>query len=182
MTTLATLEQLLREQADLPPIDRWHPELCGDIDIFIDNDGRWFHEGRPFAREALVRLFASILRREADGRYYLVTPAEKMRIRVEDVPFLAVASDAAGAGTGQTVVFTLNTGRKVLLDATHPLVIRGTADLPRPYLELEHGLAARLSRPVYYTLVDLAAEHQGETGVWSGGAWFPLTPPVAAEQ
>lgn len=179
--TLDGLEQLLRGQSRLPPVERWHPELCGDIDIFIDSDGRWFHEGSPIVRETLTQLFASILRREADGDYYLVTPAEKMRIQVADVPFVAVDAEAGGAGAEQTVIFTLNTGRVVPLDTSHPLVVTGSAEAPRPYLNLEHGLAARLGRPVYYRLVDLAVEEAGAIGLWSCGTWFPLTPSASAD-
>lgn len=178
--TLTELEYLLQGSSQLPPLERWDPELCGEIDIFVDTDGRWFHEGSPIARESLARLFASILRREADGHHYLVTPAEKMRIRVADVSFVVVDAEAVGEGAEQAVVLSLNSGRKVPLDSNHPLIVQGSIEVPRPYVNLEHGLAARLSRPVYYRLVDRAVEAAGEVGLWSCGVWFALTPPETA--
>src|SRR5690606_31438333 len=99
-----------------------------------------------------------------------------MRIRVADVPFVAVDAEAAGVGDDQVIVLTLNTGRRIPLDDTHPLVIRGDRDAPRPYVELENGLAARVGRSLYYRLVELAVERQGEIGLWSCCSWFALAP------
>lgn len=171
------IEALLADQPALPPIERWDPPLSGDIDIVIDREGDWHHEGSRIERQALVNLFASILRREDDGEYYLITPVEKWRIRVEDVPVIAVALERNGEGADQRLLFTLNTGWHIPLDGEHPLVMRGSADSPRPYLTMGRGLAARLARPVYYELVALA-EADGDDGdaawVTSYGERFSL--------
>jgi len=161
----------------LPPVHLWNPPNCGDIDIRIARDGLWFHEGTPIGREALVRLFSTILRRDPDG-YWLVTPVEKMRIRVEDSPFIAVRVDRVG----DDLVFQTNVGDEVVAGPDHAL--RVTTDPvsgePRPYLHVRRGLEARLSRPVFYELVEMAEPRQTEDGpqygVTSNGAWFAVAP------
>lgn len=169
------LEQLLRDQPRRPPLERWQPALSGRMDLRIDVRGDWYHEGGLIKRPALVNLFASVLRREQDGQYYLVTPQEKWQIQVEDAPLLAVAMTAAGDGADRRIVFTLNTGWFVPLDGDHPLRVEMQANgEPRPYLELEHGLSARLTRALFYELVE-RGEWRGETlGIASAGEWFPL--------
>lgn len=174
MTTLAELEALLTAQPGKPPVEKWQPPLSGDIDIHIAGNGDWYHEGGRIERQPLVNLFASILRREADGHYYLVTPVEKWRIQVEDTPLLAVDMEVAGEGAGRKMVFRLNTGEQVLLDTTHPLKVETEDDEPHPVLHLERGLSARLTRALFYRLVDLAEQRGAELGIDSAGSWFSL--------
>lgn len=114
----------------LPPVDQWNPAQCGEIGMEILADGTWRHEGAPITREPLVRMFASILRKDADGATYLVTPAEKIRVRVEDAPFTAIRADRAGEGRDQTIVFTTNVGDVVALDAAHRLRMTHGAEAP----------------------------------------------------
>lgn len=157
----------------LPPVHLWHPERCGEIDIRIRRDGSWWHEERPITRAALVRLFSTVLRRDPDG-YYLVTPVEMLKITVEDAPFVAVAMSRCG----EDLVFTTNVGDEVAAGAETP--IRIAVDLqsgePAPYVEVRRGLEARLARPVFYELVEMAEQRGDALGVSSGGAWFGLGP------
>ena len=153
----------------LPPVHLWQPERTGAIDIRIDGAGQWYHEGGRIRRQPLVDLFAGILRRENDD-YYLVTPAEKLKIAVEDAPFVAIDLDVRGAGQEAELLFTTNVGDYVLADTAHPLNVRDG----RPYLEVRDGLEALLSRPVYYRLVEHALEEDGRLAVYSAGARFEL--------
>lgn len=161
----------------LPPVHLWHPAHCGEIDIRIARDGRWFHEGSPIGREALVRLFSTVLRLDPDG-YHLVTPGEKLRIVVEDAPFIAVRVDRIGGA----LRFLTNVGDEVEagLDNSLRVNIDPGTDEPAPYLHVRRGLEARLSRPVFYELVEIAETREGaagpQLGVWSNGAWFSLGP------
>ncbi|HEX3881486.1 MAG TPA: DUF1285 domain-containing protein [Stellaceae bacterium] len=160
-------------------------EGCGEFDIRIAHDGTWFYQGSPIQRLPLVKLFASVLRREG-GDYLLVTPVERGRIVVEDVPFIAVAMDAAGQGKTQTLSFTTNLDEIVPAGPEHPLRVETAEDgEPSPYILVRPGLEARLARPVFYELVDLAAEEEvdGERqfGVWSGGMFFCLGDPGEEE-
>ncbi|SDK20461.1 DUF1285 domain-containing protein [Microbulbifer yueqingensis] len=157
------LQQLQEEFRGYPPVGDWHPELCGDMDLVIRKDGSWVHEGTPIQRKPLVKLFASILRREGDD-YFLVTPVEKWRIRVEDVPFLATQV-ARGTDQGEEkLLFTTSTGDIVPLDSDRAWELRpfGRPSQPVPYIEVRDGLFARVSRDVYYELVGWAAS--GEQG------------------
>jgi len=154
----------------LPPVHLWNPPLSGDIDILIRKDGAWLHEGGIIGREALVRLFSRILRREGDETF-LVTPVEKWRIRVEDAPFTAVRVDRVG----DDLSFLTNVGDEVVAGPDHPIRVQAAADgAPRPYLGVRGGLEALITRPVFYELANLAEERAGELGVQSGGAWFPI--------
>lgn len=158
-----------------PPVDQWHPEHCGHSHMRIAADGRWWHEGRPIQRIALVHLFASILRREEDGRYVLVTPAEKLDIDVEDLPFLAVELRSEGEGRDRTLLFRTTDGTLVRADAEHAIDLDSLAEPPAPQLQVRGRLAARIARPVYYELVELAlAEAADPPGLWSAGHFFPL--------
>ncbi len=157
----------------LPPVEHWHPERCGDSEMRIARDGSWYHQGAPIQRPEMVRLFASILRREPDGGYVLVTPAEKLDIAVEDAPFVAVALSTEGEGPARRLAFRLNTGEPVVAGPDHPLRIEAHADGPRPYVQVRPGLDARIARPVYYELAEIALGEDG-TGLWSDGAFFPL--------
>ena len=154
---------------DSPPLQRWHPPLSGDIAIRINREGQWIHEGDPIRRDSLVRLFASILRREEDGEYYLVTPGEKWRIEVELHPLIVTDVDL-GEGV---VTLTLNTGKTLEVGARHPLFLEPVVgDIAA--VTLWHGLAALFSRAAWYRLIELAEERDGVTGVESNGVWYPL--------
>ena len=171
--SLAEIAQLAAD-AKLPPVDRWNPSHCGHSGMRIARDGTWFHEGSPIGRAAMVRLFSTILRREPDGGYVLVTPVEKLDIDVEDAPFTAVEMRSEGEGRDARLAFRLNTGDLVTADAGHPLRFETDGDGLRPYLLVRPGLEALVARPVYYELADRALEAEGEPGVWSGGAFFSL--------
>ena len=155
------------------------PAECGDLDMRIARDGTWFYRGSPILRPALVKLFASVLRREADGGYWLVTPAERGRIEVEDVPFVAVALSAAGQGPDQQITLRTNLDEIVTAGRDHPLRVETAADgAPAPYILVRDGIEARLLRPVFYDLVELGRDEEiagiRQYGVWSGGVFFRL--------
>ena len=178
---LASLQREASLGRTLPPVDKWHPAHCGDIDIRIGRDGQWFHQGTPIGRKELVRLFSTILRKDPDG-YVLVTPAEKMRIIVEDAPFLAVLLDVEGFGRAQKLSFMTNVGDQTIAGAANPIRVetnRATGE-PAPYVHVRKGLEARIARAVFYQLADLAVpgegEHAGFSGVWSDGVFFRLGP------
>ncbi|WP_421700254.1 DUF1285 domain-containing protein [Ancylobacter sp.] len=186
--TSARIDDLVRALGNspaqaLPPVERWNPPDCGEIDIVIDREGGWYHEGRPIRRPALVRLFASVLRREGE-RHVLVTPVEKLGIRVEDAPFLAVAMavEPEGAGEGAPrLVFRTNLDDVVACDRDHPLRVDIRADgEPRPYVYIRRGLWARLTRAVFLDLAERAearvVDGRRVFGVASGGAFFALAP------
>lgn len=161
-------------------VGRGPPRDCGDFDIHIDKDGSWFYRGTPIKRAALVRLFSTVLQREADGTYWLITPAERGRITVADAPFIGVELLRSGAGPGQELSLRTNLDDIVAIDGEHRLRIAtdpATGE-PRPYVLVRNLLEARLARPVFYELVDLGCEERvgDETlfGVWSRGIFFPL--------
>lgn len=178
----SSLEQLLaalKRQASSgdkspPSVDRWNPAHCGDIGMEILADGTWKHEGTRITRESLVRLFASILRKDEDGQTYLVTPAEKIVVKVEDAPFVAIRADRVGEGRDQTIVFTTNVGDVVQAGEAHRLRVAFSDGAPRPYLHVRGRLEARVLRAPFYELVDWAEPRDGKLGVWSGGVWFEL--------
>ena len=150
----------------------------------IARDGSWLYRGSPISRLALVKLFASVLRREADGGYWLVTPAERGRIEVEDAPFLAVAMTVEGEGRDQALIFRTNLDEFVTAGPGNPLRVETAANgEPRPYILVRDGLEARLARPVFYELVDRAAEEEVagvvQFGVWSQRVFFRLGDPRA---
>lgn len=176
--SLADVARLVAERR-LPPVDQWNPDHCGDSEMRIASDGTWFHQGSPIGRKEMVRLFSTILRREPDGSYVLVTPVEKLSIEVEDAPFLAVEVQSEGEGKGRRLAFRLNTGDLVMADGDHALSVRGTAEEPRPYIHVRGGLEALVARPVFYELAGYAIEeqeHGGSLGIWSSGSFFPLEP------
>jgi hypothetical protein len=165
----------LAEEKRLPPVERWNPEHCGDSAMRIARDGTWYHEGSPIGRPAMVRLFSTILRREPDGRHVLVTPVEKLDIAVEDAAFVAVEVKSDGAGPERRLAFRLNIGDVVVAGPDHPIVFRAGEDGPLPYLAVRGGLEARIARPVYYELAELAlAEGAEPPGLWSDGAFFAM--------
>lgn len=163
------------------PVEQWHPPHCGHSGMAIDAEGRWLHEGRPIPRPTLVRLFARLLRREADGRHVLVTPAEMLDIDVADAPLIATEWRSAGEGRDRRLDLRIGvTGDWIAADAAHPIRVESGATGPRPYLDLDAGLRARLARPVYYALADLAlTEAADPPGLWSHGAFFPLAEDAA---
>lgn len=169
---LETLLVGIEPQGEIPPVDRWHPERRGEMDLTIAADGRWIHEGGVIRRPRLVRLLSTILCREADGEHYLVTPAEKQRIRVEDRAFVIVDADRDDAGDWW---LTTNVGDRVRLDEHRRLTVTAT---PRgeavPEVPVRFGLAARLGRNVFYRLAEAAERRGDELGLQSGGAWQPL--------
>jgi hypothetical protein len=165
----------LAEERKLPPVELWQPTHCGDSAMRIARDGTWFHEGSPIGRAAMVRLFSTILRREPDGGFVLVTPVEKLDIVVEDAPFVAVELKSEGEGEGRTLAFRLNTGDMVVAGADHPLRFDAQESGPHPYLLVRGGLEALVGRPVYYELAAIALdEGAAPAGVWSDGAFFAL--------
>lgn len=163
-----------------PPVHLWNPPFCGEIDMRIGRDGAWHYLGSPINRPAMVRLFANILRREPDGSYVLVTPAEKCRIRVDDAPFTAVEMVTSGTGDDRLIAFRTNVDDVVPLDSEHPLRVPVHAETgePSPYLLVRDRLEALITRPVFYQLVDVAEERRQEgrtvLGVRSAGEFFIL--------
>lgn len=168
----------------LPPVESWHPEHCGRIDIRIAADGTWFHEGSAIRRPALVKLFSTILRKEPDGSTVLVTPAERMTITVEDAPFVAVEMAVDGEGEDRSIGFRTNVDDLVPLDDEHPMRFEQDRDGGlKPYLLVRGGLWALLTRALTYDVVDLAEEReidgQAWLGVAAGGRFHPIAPSEA---
>ena len=158
---------------DTPPLHLWHPELSGDIAIQITADGKWYHEGTEIARQSIVRLFASILRREDDGEYYLVTPGEKWRIQVDLHPLLVTDVCWGQGDKRQTLLATLNTGKVFDIDAQHRLFLEPRLENIAA-IELPHGLSALFSRNAWYRLVEMAEHRQHQVVVVSGGQSYIL--------
>ena len=173
--TSLSLSELARRQdlTRLPPVESWNPAHCGDSDMRIARDGTWYHQGSPISRLAMVRLFSTILRREPDGGYVLVTPAEKLDIAVDDAPFVATEMKREGDGNAARIAFRLNTGDIVIAGADHPLRFDDHEDGPRPYLRVRAGLDALIVRPVYYELAEVALGEE-PAGVWSDGTFFAI--------
>ena len=165
------------ETRSLPPVETWNPPFCGDIDMEIRRDGTWFYEGTPIGRPGLVKLFASILIREEDN-YFLVTPVEKVGIRVQDAPFIAVDFEASGEGEAQRLTFTTNLEDISVAGSDAPLRFVRDPDTgePSPYVRVRRNLEALIDRKSFYRLVDLGVHHEGWFGVWSGGAFFGIIP------
>ncbi len=158
------------------PVEQWNPPYCGDIGLAIRADGSWTYQGSPIGRQGLVKLFASILRKDEDGRTYLVTPVEKVDCHVADAPFLAVDMTVTGEGEGQVLTFRTNVDDLVMVDAAHPLRFveqAGSGGL-KPYVRVRGRLDALVTRAVYADLVALAVEQEGVAGIWSGGCFWPL--------
>lgn len=176
-TDLAEVARLLAARK-LPPVDKWHPTHCGDSDMRIARDGTWFHAGTPIGRPALVKLFSTILRREADGSFVLVTPVEKLDIAVEDAPFVAVELTSEGEGADRRLGFRLNTDDYVIAGPDNVLRVETAEDgTPRPYIHVRAGLEALVGRAVFYEMVELAlAEGASPPGLWSQGRFFALAP------
>ncbi len=166
--SLAELADLVAARK-LPPVDQWDPQVTSDSLMTIKADGRWFHDGGEVRRPAMIRAFASLLRRDSDGRHWLVTPHDKQSVTVEDAAFIAVDVTAPPGA----LVFRLNTDDTVIAGAEHPLIARGPADTPALYLAVRHGTEARLNRSTWLQLVELAGS---DLTVSSQGATFSLVP------
>lgn len=172
MNSLSGFYRDYGEQPDRPlPVAQWHPPFCGDINMRIAFDGTWFYNGTPVERPNMVRLFSRILRREQD-RYFLVTPAEKVGIRVEDAPFIATGMTVAGG----KLIFDTNVGDSVPADSHHPLRFQSDADGFKPYVHVRDGLEARLSRQLAQDLANLAEVEAGWLGIRSADCFFPILP------
>ena len=173
--TDSLFEQLLELQNArvAPPVSSWRPERIGTIDIRIARDGTWYHEGGPIKRKNMVKLFASVMRKDPDG-YCLVTPVEKLLIEVEEAPFMAIDMDIKGSGSASEILFTTNVDDYVLVDEKHPIRVDEINDEPRPYVRVRDGLDALMTRAVFYRLVDLALDEGQELVVYSCGERFSL--------
>jgi hypothetical protein len=159
-----------------PPVHLWNPPFCGAIDMRIAADGTWYYLNSPIGRKPLVKLFSSVLRRESDGSYCLVTPVEKCAITVDDAPFLAVRMEIAGAGEDQVIHFETNVEDTVTVDAQHPLRFQPEAVTGglKPYVMVRSGLEALVARSLFYDLVAAGTTRAGWFGVWSSGRFFAM--------
>ncbi len=162
----------------LPPVENWNPPFCGDLDMRIARDGTWFYLGTPIGRPGLVKLFSSILRKDGED-YFLVTPVEKVGIKVDDVPFVAIDFEPRGRGDEQILTFETHVGDVVQAGAENPIrVAYDDHGEPAPYVLVRRNLEALIDRKSFYRLVELGAHHDhgGESwfGLWSGGAFFPI--------
>ncbi len=169
-----------------PPVERWNPPYCGDLDMRIAADGTWFYLGTPIGRPALVRLFASVLKREGD-RHYLVTPVEKVGITVDDAPFMAVELEVEQRGPEQSLIFRTNVDDVVRCNTDHPLRFEPEEHTGgiKPYLYVRRELWAKVTRALFFDLVELGEvrEQDGTRlfGVRSSGVFFPIAPETALE-
>ena len=173
---LAGLKDIQGEGKGLPPVHLWNPPFCGDIDMRIAGDGTWFYMNSPIGRKPLFTLFARVLRKDDDGKYYLVTPVEKCGIKVDDAPFVAIRMTVSGIGAGQVIAFETNVDDHVSVNAEHPLRFvneAGTGGL-KPYVLVRANLEALVSRALYYDLVALGTVEGEWFGVWSGARFFPM--------
>lgn len=164
------------------PVDKWEPDFCGDIDMRIARDGTWYYMGSPIGRVAMVQMFASVLRRDADGKYYLVTPVEKIGITVDDAPFTAIEMKVENKGRDQILSFRTNVDDWVTVDAGHPLRLTLTPQTqePSPYVLVRGRLEALINRAVFYDLVELCSDEvidgTSQFGVWSSGQFYVFMP------
>jgi len=166
---MTELEKVARK--DLPPVALWQPEVEKDIDMEVLPDGTWNYMGTPILRRRLIHLFASVLRKEGDD-YFLVTPLEKCRIRVLDVPFQIILMNVIGEGTLQSLEITTDMGETVVVDSEHPLRMVHRNDESIPYVMIRAGMEGRMNRNVYYQLAGLLTDREGELGVWSRNHFF----------
>lgn len=181
----ALISRATRAGKGLPPVERWNPEFCGDLDMEIKADGTWFYLGTPIGRMPLVQLFSTVLRKDADGKTYLVTPVERVGIRVVDAPFVAVEMNISGSGDGQVITFRTNVGDVVEAGPDHPMrfVDEDETGGLKPYVLVRGRLEALVARPVMYELVEHGEEIEidGRTmfAVRSKGQVYPI---MAAEK
>ena len=178
----ALIGRAARAGKGLPPVERWNPDFCGDLDMEIRADGTWFYLGTPIGRMPLVQLFSTVLRKDADGRTYLVTPVEKVGIRVADAPFVAVEMNASGNGENQVITFRTNVGDVVEAGPGHPLRFVDETETGglKPYVLVRGRLEALVARPVMYELVEHGEEIEigGKAmfAVRSKGELYPIMP------
>ncbi len=164
------------------PVDKWEPDFCGDIDMRIARDGVWYYMGSPIGRTAMVQMFASVLRRDADHNYYLVTPVEKVGIKVDDAPFVAIEMKVENKGRGQVLSFRTNVDDWVTADTAHPLRVTLKPETlePSPYVLVRGRLEALINRAVFYDLVELCVDEPvngtNMFGVWSSDIFYPFMP------
>ncbi|MEX0310285.1 MAG: DUF1285 domain-containing protein [Tateyamaria sp.] len=161
----------------LPPVHLWNPPFCGDLDMRIARDGTWFYQGTPIGRPGLVKLFSSILKRE-DGKYFLVTPVEKVGITVDDAPFVAIDFEPTGDGPDQVLRFVTHVDDVAVAGPDHPIRVERDPETgePSPYILIRADLEALIDRKSFYRLVDLGTHHDGWFGVWSSGQFFGIIP------
>ncbi|WP_299770909.1 DUF1285 domain-containing protein [uncultured Tateyamaria sp.] len=161
----------------LPPVHLWNPPFCGDLDMRIARDGTWFYQGTPIGRPGLVKLFSSILKRE-EGKYFLVTPVEKVGITVDDAPFVAIDFEAEGTGEAQVLTFVTHVDDVAVAGPNHPIRVERDPETgePSPYILIRADLEALIDRKSFYRLVDLGSHHDGWFGVWSQGQFFGIIP------
>jgi hypothetical protein len=178
----ALISRATRAGKSLPPVEKWNPAFCGDLDMEIRPDGTWFYLGTPIGRMPLVQLFSTVLRKDADGKTYLVTPVEKVGIRVADAPFAAVEMNLSDRGDGQVITFRTNVGDVVEVGPEHPLRFvdeDGTGGL-KPYVLVRGRLEALVARPVMYELVghgeEIEVEGRTMFAVRSNGVTYPIMP------
>ena len=175
--SLADLARAIEQRGGPPPVDKWNPALCGDSQMRIARDGTWSYRGSPIGRPAMVRLFSTVLRREPDGSHVLVTPVEKLSIKVESTAFRATQMTMSGKGEQRRIGLTLDSGDALIVGPDHPLTVVDTPEGPSPRVAVRFGLEAELARPLYYELADIAlAEGHDPPGIWSDGIFFPLVP------
>ena len=161
----------------LPPVHLWNPPVCGDLDMRIARDGTWFYQGTPIGRPGLVKLFSSILKRE-DGKYFLVTPVEKVGITVDDAPFVAIDFEVKGEGHDQALTFVTHVDDVAVAGPEHPIRVERDAETgePSPYILVRADLEALIARKSFYRLVALGTHHDGWFGIWSSGQFFRIIP------
>jgi hypothetical protein len=178
-TGLEALVRAAGEGTGVRPVESWDPPYCGGIGLAIRRDGTWIYQNSPIGRPAIVKLFASILRKDADGKTYLVTPVEKVDVDVEDAPFLAVEMAVSGSGGDQVLTFRTNVDDVVTVGPEHPLRFcrQDPSGGLKPYVRVRGRLEALVTRAVYAELVELAGPRVGgvgRIGVWSGGVWWEM--------
>ena len=180
------LARTIKQNRGPAPVHLWNPPFCGDIDMRIASDGSWHYQNSPITRPAMVKLFSSILRLDEDGHYYLVTPVEKVRIQVDDCPFVAQLLEVEGEGTDQQLWFITNTEERILADEDHRIEVSidPATDAPHPRILCRSNLYALIARNVFYQLAELVEPQNGQSGlgvqpgvqpgVWSAGRFFAL--------
>ena len=160
-----------------PPVEEWNPEYCGDIGMEIKSDGTWHYMGTPIARQKIVKLFSRILRREKDNSFVLVTPVEKVLVKVADAPFIATFVEIIGEGKNLNLKFNTNVDDTIVASKDYPIrvSIDENTNEPSPYVLIRKNLEAKISRSVFYELVNIAEHHNDKFGVWSGGSFFAFS-------
>lgn len=176
MTQLIALRDVHPHERGLPPVERWNPPICADIGMQIRTDGSWWHEGARITRQPLVDLFATVLRKDADGKTWLVTPGEKIIVHVQDAHFLGTRIDQVETSSGPAIALSTNVGDLAVIGPSHALriVTDPTTGEPRPYVTIRGRLEARMLRAPFYELVGLGHERGGRFEIVSHGMTFSL--------